>query len=41
MDDEEEEEEDAVINWDRAEAERMYTGTRGTLQEIYEQQEEL
>ena len=35
-DDEEEEEEDAVSNWDRAEAERMYSGTRGTLQEIYE-----
>ena len=35
-DDEEEEEEDAVSNWDRAEAERMYSGTRDTLQEIYE-----
>lgn len=36
MDDDEEEEEDAAINWNRAEAERMYAETRGTLQEIYQ-----
>ena len=29
--DEEEEEEEAAHDWDRAEAERMYKGTRGTL----------
>ena len=39
MDDDEEEEEEAAINWDRGEAERMYTETRGTLHDIYDQEQ--
>jgi len=35
MEDEEEEEEEIVTNWNRADAERIYSGTRTTLNAIY------
>lgn len=35
MEDEEEEEDETVTNWNRAEAERIYAGTRTTLNAIY------
>ena len=38
--DDEEEEDAAALNWNRAEAERMYGETRTTLQEIYYQHEQ-
>ena len=39
--DDDEEEEAANVNWDRAAAEQMYMGTRTTLNELYETQQEL
>ena len=40
-DDDEEEEEEAAINWNRGEAELMYTETRGTLHAIYDQEQKM
>ena len=40
-DDDEEEEEEAAINWNRGEAELMYTETRSTLHAIYDQEQKM